>query len=179
VAGLNVAVLVLNQNYEPLDVCTWRRAMVMIVAGKAEIVENGRGVIRTPSTTFPLPSVVRLRYLIRRPRPRVKLNRREIFRRDEYTCQYCGKHTSNLTVDHVVPRHRGGTYSWENLVSACPHCNRRKGGKTVREVGMALMRQPREPRATLYYLFGNPRYRHHTAWKKFLIGWGNWAWDGS
>jgi len=135
VAGLNVAVLVLNQNYEPLDVCTWRRAMVMIVAGKAEIVENGRGVIRTPSTTFPLPSVVRLRYLIRRPRPRVKLNRREIFRRDDYTCQYCGKRTSNLTVDHVVPRHRGGTYSWENLVSACPQCNRRKGGKTVREVG--------------------------------------------
>jgi 5-methylcytosine-specific restriction endonuclease McrA len=177
IAVLDAAVLVLNQNYEPLDVCSWQRAMVMIISGKAEIVENGRGVIHTPTTTLPLPSVVRLRYLVHRPRPRVKLNRKEIFRRDNYTCQYCGRQTTNLTVDHVVPRHCGGTYSWENLVSACPQCNRRKGGKTLREAGMTLLRTPYEPRASLRYLFGNPRYRAYPEWKKFLIGWGDWTWD--
>ena len=172
--GLKAAVLVLNQNYEPLDVCTWKRAMVMVVGGKAEIVENGRGVIHSPSMTFPLPSVVRIRHMIRRPRPRVKLNRREVFRRDNFTCQYCGKQTTNLTVDHLVPRHRGGAYSWENLVSACPECNRRKGGKALREAGMSLMHQPAEPKATLHSLFSSPRYREYTEWRQFLIGWGDW-----
>ena len=176
-AGPDSAVLILNQNYEPLDVCGWQRAMILIVSGKAEIVSNGRGVIHTPSAVLALPSVVRLRYLIRRPHPRVKLNRKEIFRRDGYVCQYCGEHTHNLTVDHVMPRSRGGPYTWENLVSACPRCNRRKGGKTLAEAHMALQRDPREPRATLRYLFFSPQYRGYDEWQPFLIGWGDWDWE--
>jgi len=167
---LNSGVLVLNQNYEPLSVATVKRALVMIRCGKAEIIENGRGLIHTPSRAYPCPSVIRLEYIVHRPRPRVKLSRREIFRRDNYTCQYCGVHTHNLTVDHVVPRTRGGTHTWENLVSACPACNRRKGGKTLAEAKMTLLRKPFEPRPTGSYLFGS-YLKQHTEWRKFLAGW--------
>ena len=167
---LDYPVLVLNLNYEPLVVATVKRAITMIVMGKAEIVENGRGFIRTPSTEYPCPSVVRLEYLIRRPRPRVRLSRREIFRRDNYTCQYCGAVTRSLTVDHVVPKHRGGTSTWKNLVSACRSCNRRKGGKTLEEAHMAPLREPVEPYPTGSYLFG-AHLQEHQSWQKFIRGW--------
>ncbi len=84
-------VLVLNQSYEPLNVCTVRRALVMLMGGKAEILENGRGSIASASASWPVPSVIRLDYAVRRPYPRVRLCRKEIFRRDDYTCQYCGR----------------------------------------------------------------------------------------
>lgn len=164
------AVLVLNQNYEPLNVCDVRRAMGMLVGGKAEIIEDGRGELRTANQSFPFPSVIRLAYLIRRPRPRVRLTRREIFRRDGYTCQYCGVQTHALTMDHVIPRHRGGTHTWENLVSACPSCNRRKGGRTPEEAHMALLHVPYEPRPSNLYLFG-PHLEQNESWRKFLTGW--------
>ena len=163
-------VLVLNQDYEPLNVCALRRAMGMILGGKAEILENGRGVIRSADRSWPVPSVIRLEYLVRRPLPRVRLCRRELFRRDDYTCQYCGKQTHNLTLDHVVPRHRNGEHVWENLVSACPSCNRRKGGKTLEQAHMQLLHEPREPRATGIYLF-QPYLDENAEWDKFLQGW--------
>jgi 5-methylcytosine-specific restriction endonuclease McrA len=168
----NAAVLVLNQNYEPLNVCDVRRALGMLIGGKAEIVENGRGELRSTSRTVPFPSVIRLSYLIRRPRPRVRLTRREIFRRDSYTCQYCGLQSRSLTMDHVVPRHRGGEHSWTNLVSACPSCNRRKGGRTPEEARMALLHVPYEPRPTVIYLFGQ-HLEVNDGWHKFLDGWGS------
>jgi len=164
------AVLVLNQDYEPLNVCALRRAMGMILGGKAEILENGRGFIRSADQAWPVPSVIRLEYLVRRPLPRVRLCRKEIFRRDEYTCQYCGKQTHNLTMDHVIPRHRGGDHGWDNLVSACPACNRHKGGKTLEQARMQLLHQPREPRATGKYLF-QPYLDQNSEWEKFLQGW--------
>lgn len=167
---LDYPVLVLNLNYEPLVVATVKRAITMIVMGKAEIVENGRGVIRTPSTEYVCPSVVRLECLIKRPRPRVRLSRREVFRRDGYTCQYCGAVSRHLTVDHVVPKHRGGASTWENLVSACRACNRRKGGKTLAEANMRLLSEPFEPRPTGRYLFG-AHVQQHQSWQKFIGGW--------
>ncbi len=165
------AVLVLNQNYEPLNVCDARRAIGMLLGGKAEIVENGRGEIHSAAHVIPFPSVIRLSYLIRRPRPRVRLTRREIFRRDNYTCQYCGQQTHTLTVDHVVPRHRGGAHAWENLVSACPSCNRHKGGRTPEEAHMPLLHKPFEPRPSVLYLFG-AHLEANEGWRKFLRGWG-------
>jgi 5-methylcytosine-specific restriction endonuclease McrA len=102
------AVLVLNQNYEPLNVCNARRAFVLVDRGKAEVLEHNSGYLRSPSYSFLLPSVIRLVYLIRRPRPQMRLTRKEIFSRDHYTCQYCGKRTHDLTLDHVVPRNKGG-----------------------------------------------------------------------
>jgi 5-methylcytosine-specific restriction endonuclease McrA len=163
-------VLLLNQNYEPLNVCTMRRAIVLVIVGKAEVLENSRGYIHTSTRAFPRPSVIRLVYMIHRPHPRARLTRKEVFRRDNYTCQYCGRQTKDLTLDHVVPRRRGGGHTWENLVSACQVCNRRKGGKTLKEAHMRLLRQPYEPTASYYYLFRH-YLQDHAQWEKFLKGW--------
>lgn len=163
-------VLVLNQNYEPLNVCNTRRALTLVDGGKAEVLEHAEGLLRSPSRSFARPSVIRLVYLIKRPRPRVRLTRREVFIRDNYTCQYCGVKTRDLTLDHVIPRHRGGRHSWDNLVSACRACNHKKGGKTPEEAHMRLRRQPFEPKANAYYLFGQ-YLDGYEEWQKFIPEW--------
>ena len=169
---MNEPVLVLNLNFEPINVCNTQRAVGLLMVGKAEIVENGRGYIRTVSSVFLRPSVIRLSIMIHRPRPRVKLTKREIFRRDNYTCQYCGQIVSRLTVDHIIPRFRGGEYSWENLVTACPQCNRHKGGRTLEEAHMTLLRCPREPVSSAEYLYGRRlRDSNCAGWGKYLEGW--------
>lgn len=164
---LSSVVLVLNQNYEPLNVCPARRAIVLIDRGKAEILEHREAVINSPSHRFRVPSVIRLIYLIKRPRPRVKLSRREIFVRDRFTCQYCGVETRELTLDHVVPRRRGGVHSWENLVSACKTCNHRKADRTPAEARMRLTHSPKEPPAHSYYVF-HQYLQYQTDWHKFI-----------
>jgi 5-methylcytosine-specific restriction endonuclease McrA len=164
-------VLVLNQNYEPLNVCNMRRAMGLVFHEKAEILEVYQQPIASASRNFEAPSVIRLIYLIRRPRPRVKLTRREVFIRDHYTCQYCGLRSGDLTIDHIIPRSRGGLHTWENLVSACKPCNHRKGGKTLTESRMRLKTDPREPRAGMYYAIQrriNAASDEH--WGKFIPG---------
>ena len=151
---INLPVLVLNQNYEPLNICRVRRAVVLLYQKKAEMLVNGVGFIHSSSQAFPVPSVIRLPYLIKRPfRTERKLTRLEVFNRDKYTCQYCGKETRHLTLDHVIPRYRGGQHTWENVVSACTACNRRKAGKTPEEAGMKLRRTPGPPRIShLFYI---------------------------
>ncbi len=168
---MNSAVLVLNQNYEPLNICNVRRAIVLVFDGKAEVLESEPRAIHSATRTFPTPSVIRMVYLIHKPRPRVKLTRREVFIRDAYTCQYCGRQTGDLTIDHVVPKSRGGGHSWDNLVSACKSCNHRKGGKLLTEVRMALRKLPTEPRAGFYYTIER-RLDGPVAdgWEKFLPG---------
>jgi 5-methylcytosine-specific restriction endonuclease McrA len=164
------AVLVLNQNYEPLNVCNARRAFVLVDRGKAEVIEHGDGALHSAFQTFKLPSVIRLIYMIRRPRPQMRLTRREVFVRDHYTCQYCGKQTKDLTIDHVMPRHRGGRHTWDNLVSACRHCNHRKAGQTPQEARMKLMSEPSRPPSSSYYVF----YHYlevQVEWRKFIPGW--------
>ncbi len=147
------SVLVLNQNYEPLHVCNARRAFVLVDRGKAEVLEHGAGHMRTASAIFSLPSVIRLIYLIKRPRPQMRLSRREVFNRDRFTCQYCGRRGQrDLTLDHVVPRHRGGRHTWENLVTACKTCNHRKAGRTPQEAKMTLAKAPLQPRVNNYYV---------------------------
>jgi len=167
---VNTPVLVLNANYAPLNICTTRRAMGLLLMEKAMIVSNGRGVIRTPSTTFLRPSVIRLGYMVKRPRPRMKLTKREILQRDNYTCQYCGRQGPGLTIDHIVPRHRGGAQSWTNLVTACQSCNRKKGGQSAQEAQMQLCRQPSEPPATASYLYRRHLKTNHE-WLVFVEGW--------
>jgi len=167
---MNTPVLVLNTNFEPLNVCSTRRALCLLVAGKAEMLLNGRGYVRTVRLTIPRPSVIRLGYMVRRPRPRVRLTKREVFRRDGHRCQYCGRQSSHLTIDHVMPRHRGGDHTWANLVTACAECNLRKGGRTLHEVRMSLLRSPHEPRATPFYLFAR-HLPQNEAWREFLAGW--------
>jgi len=168
---LNAQVLVLNQNYEPLNVCNVKRALVMVIAGKAEVLEQNGLVLHTIDASFRAPSVIRLAMLIKRPRPQVKLTRREVFIRDSYTCQYCGLQTRDLTIDHIIPKSRNGPHTWENLASACKSCNHRKGGKTLHEARMQLTREPFRPRAGTYYTI--QRKLHHILqdeWNKFVPG---------
>ncbi len=167
---LNEPVLVLNANYEPINVCTTRRALGLFLSGKAELLLNGRGYVRTVRARVPRPSVIRLGYMVKRPRPRVRLSKREIFRRDRYQCQYCGRTSGQLTIDHVIPRHRGGDYSWDNLVTACPECNVRKGGRTLQEANMRLRHPPREPQASPLYIYGS-YLEQNQEWREFLEGW--------
>ncbi len=164
------SVLVLNQNYEPLNVCNPRRAIVLLDRGKAEVLEHWPGCIRTPSRALPRPSVIRLVQLIKRPRPRVRLTRREVFIRDHYTCQYCGRQAGDLTIDHVVPKSKGGEHTWENLVSACKVCNHRKAGHTPTEAKMRLAREPVRPRVHAYYPF-YPYLESRELWRRYVPGW--------
>lgn len=163
---MNSPVLVLNQNYQPLNICNARRAIVLLGRGKAELLVNGRGDVRTISRTFPIPSVIRLVYIVKRPLMRRRLSRRAVFYRDGFTCQYCGKATRSLTLDHIIPRSRGGPHVWQNVVSACIPCNHRKAGLTPPEAGMRLLREPRPPHPNPYYLF------HHRPileeWRQFI-----------
>ena len=164
---INRSVLVLNQNYEPLNICRARRAIVLVYEGKAEMLEDGSGFIHSASYEFPLPSVIRLSYMIKRPRPKRRLTRLEVFNRDRYTCQYCGKEARQLTLDHVLPRYRGGDQTWENVVSSCIPCNRRKAGQTPKEAGMRLMSYPCPPRDHLPFYIPLP-LKTQTQWQKYL-----------
>ena len=167
---MQVPVLVLNANFEPVNVCDMRRAINLLLAEKASLVVNGRGEIKTISTSFPRPSVIRLQKMITRPRRHLKPTRREIFRRDNYTCQYCGKKTAVLTIDHVIPRYRGGKHTWDNVVAACSSCNHRKGGRILSEANMRLLHSPGEPPSSAQYIFGR-HLADNSDWEIFLSGW--------
>ena len=163
---LNSSVLVLNLNYEPINVCNVKRAFILLGKGKAEPLENGRGEIHTATLTMTIPSVIRLVYLVRRPFAQRKLSKREIFLRDRHTCQYCGQQTRDLTLDHVIPRRQEGDHTWENIVSACIPCNRRKAGRTPAEAGMTLLRRPKAPYPSPYYTLHNRTILEE--WRKFV-----------
>jgi 5-methylcytosine-specific restriction endonuclease McrA len=163
-------VLVLNANFEPINVCTIRRAINLVINGKADLILNGRGVIKTVSRSYPRPSIIRLEKMVKRPRPHIRLTKREILRRDDYTCQYCGLHVAYLTIDHIVPRRLGGEHSWENLVAACPSCNHRKGGRTLEQAQMHLLHYPQEPPTSAFYLFSR-HLKENQEWLPFVEGW--------
>jgi len=138
-------VLVLNASYEPINVCAARRAIVLVLKGVAAAEERTSQSITSARLTFPLPSVIRLLEYRRIPRQTRSLSRKNILLRDHYVCQYCGRTSpaGELTMDHVIPRSRGGSSSWENLVASCIECNNRKGNRTPEEAGMKLARPPR------------------------------------
>jgi 5-methylcytosine-specific restriction endonuclease McrA len=166
-----VAVLVLNGSFEPLHFTNARRAITLLLSGKAESVEPSPRVVRSPSRAFPLPSVIRLAIYIRKPFvERVAFNKKNILRRDHYACQYCGRRGDRLTVDHVRPRSKGGETTWTNVVAACLRCNLCKGNRTVEEAGMTLRRSPAHPQ----FLFSIHLLRHphaplfFDAWRKYL-----------
>lgn len=141
--------LVLNASYEPMNVVGWHRAITLLYLNKVEVLEEYDYEVRSVSLSLKVPSVLRLVSFIpqKRMRRRLKLTRTNVFIRDRYRCQYCGKEfsPSQLTLDHVIPLNHGGYHSWENLVTACKECNNRKGGKAPREAGMKLIREPRIP----------------------------------
>ena len=165
---VNLPVLVLNQNYEPVNICLARRALTLVYQGKAEMLENGAGFIHTTYAMFPIPSVIRLDYIVKRPRLERRLTRHEIFTRDQFTCQYCGKQSQQLTLDHVVPKYYHGGHSWENVVAACAHCNRKKAGRTPEQAGMKLLHQPVRPRSKIPFYIPYHFTQTQTTWQKYL-----------
>ncbi|WP_460362855.1 HNH endonuclease [Thermus antranikianii] len=161
-------VLVLNAAYEVLGLASIKRSVLLVLSGGAEMLSESGRYLHTPSTRIPVPSVIRLKRLVRRGPSRIPLNRRNILRRDRYTCQYCGRQGGELTVDHVLPRSRGGRSTWENLVAACRPCNLKKGDRTPEEAGMRLLRPPRAPKAPLF-LFDLKEVPED--WQPYLQAW--------
>ncbi len=151
-------VLVLNASYEPLSLVSVRRAVVLLLREKAELVEATQQFLRSCTNVYPVPLVIRLVHYVRLPHRKVPATRAAVMLRDAFVCQYCGETPGRqrLTVDHVVPRCRGGTHEWTNLVTACTRCNQRKGARTPEEANMAMKRRPFEPSYVALVLLSNP-----------------------
>lgn len=168
---MNAGVLVLNATYEPLNVVSVRRALVLLLKAKAEVLEATEATLRAERSSYPYPLVIRLVSYVKVPRQlSLPLTRRTVLARDQYTCQYCGtqpgKH--NLTVDHIIPRSKGGLTLWENVVTACGPCNQRKGNRTPHEVNMHLRSKPARPRYIALVMLGYAHAPHE--WHKYLQG---------
>ena len=142
---LNESVLVLNQNYEPMNVCSVRRALVLMFRGKAQAVASADATVRTVAQNLPAPSVVRLDRYVNAPRRRVVLSKRNVLKRANHQCQYCGKADRKMTIDHVIPRKYKGPETWENLVAACTGCNAKKGHRRLDQAELSLISKPRSP----------------------------------
>ena len=168
---LRKPVLVLNASYEPIHVCAVRRALVLLVKGVAHTEEATEGRVHSPSRSLAIPSVIRLLEYRRIPRQMRAISRKNILVRDQYTCQYCNNQfgAGELTLDHVVPRSRGGANTWENLVACCLNCNNRKGDRLPHEAAMSLRRQPKpfslHTSRSLMRQLGN----HQEDWRKYLF----------
>jgi 5-methylcytosine-specific restriction endonuclease McrA len=165
-----IKVLVLNQSYEPLQVCTAKRAIVLLFSGKAQRVEDSDRVISSPSLMMVLPSVIRLNRYIHRPfKYTLAFNKKNILKRDNFTCQYCERNGGErLTIDHVLPKSLGGRTVWENVVSACRGCNLKKGSKTLKEANMELLRAPARPLSPVHLLLAAFSVQAAKEWQKYL-----------
>lgn len=165
--SLNAKVLVLNQSYEPLTLCTVKKAIILLLLGKAEVViKDSRKQVKSVSRALDYPSVIRLKRYIQMPYKKVVLTRKNVLRRDGYRCGYCGRGDLPLTVDHIVPKAKNGTDSWENLVCACTSCNNRKGDRTPAEANMKLLIRPTVPSHILF--IKNSMGRIEDTWKPYL-----------
>lgn len=157
--------LVLNASFEPLSVVSSRRAVCLVLAEKAELLEADDAVLRSERLTLQSPAVIRLCYMVRAPRRRVaSVSRRAVFARDDYRCQYCGDRADSI--DHVVPRSRGGGDDWDNLAAACRSCNSSKRNRTPTEAGMRLVRPCRAPRSSAWTIIGASGIPDN--WKPYL-----------
>ena len=169
--GLQKPVLVLNASYEPINICAARRALVLVLKGVAATEERTAHQVASARACMSLPSVIRLLEYRRIPHQTRSLSRKNIMMRDRHTCQYRGRTApvNELTMDHVIPRSRGGASTWENLVTSCIECNNKKGNRTPDEAGMKLARLPRpftmHTSRHLMRLLGKSDYQ----WRKYLF----------
>jgi len=164
----HIPVLLLNQNYEPLTILKLKRAITLLILGKVDLIENEDGkVLHAISVTYPCPSVIRLKYYVRIKRKEISLTKKNIIKRDNHQCQYCGRKTGVMTTDHIIPKALGGDDSWENLVCACLECNNRKGKRILKQAAMRLLKKPKRPSYFTFVLreFGNPKEK----WRPFLF----------
>jgi len=159
-------VLILNQDFSAIAICSIYKAFLLVYLQKAEVVTKSEGAfLHTVSQAYPVPSVIRLQRYVRVPYYGIALSRHNVMRRDNYSCQYCGS-AKNLTLDHLLPRSRGGETNWLNLVTACSRCNARKGDRTPEEAGLKLRSKPSKPSLkTFLQLHLNPS---NTDWRTYL-----------
>lgn len=164
---LNRVVLVLNSNYTPLDICNTRRAICLWFLNKIEVIESYREWLHSPTVSIQAPSVIKLREITRHHSLDVILSRKNLLIRDQHSCQYCGTRNGPLTIDHIIPRQRGGRDSWLNLVIACIHCNLVKGNRTPEEAGLHLRQVPRKPNRIHHF----QKYvdDSQTSWRPYLF----------
>jgi 5-methylcytosine-specific restriction endonuclease McrA len=165
---LQLPVLLLNQNYEPLTILKLKRAITLVILGKVDTVENENGrLIHAISLAYRVPSVIRLKYFVKIRRKEISLTKKNVIKRDGHQCQYCGRRTGLMTADHVLPKASGGEESWENLVCACHECNNRKGDRNLKQSGMHLLKKPKRPSYFTFVLneFGQPNAK----WRPFLF----------
>lgn len=165
VSEMSRDVLVLNSDYEPLNICNVKRAISLIYLGKVDILEENEDIITSVRTSISIPSVVRLKRHIKRPRPKIKVSRSNIFARDNHTCQYCGYKGPDLTIDHIIPKKLGGATAWDNLVCCCKKCNNKKSDKTLNQIGYLLRKKP-----------SHPKYVPFISLTKFVAGSKNTMW---
>jgi len=162
---MNNRVLVLNNDSSPLMVCSVERAFILVYLNKSEMVKSANGYkIHSITKSFPMPSVIRLNRYVNAPYKGVNLTRQNIFKRDNNECQYCGTRRE-LTIDHVIPKARGGKDTWTNLVTACKRCNAKKGDYTPEEANMPLRHKPVKPS---YSIFLKDQTGSHNEWEEFL-----------
>lgn len=169
---MNSSVLVLNATYEPINICVARRAIVLILKGHATCEEETPHYYRAPSLRIPVPSVIRLLHYIRVPRMRERPpTKKNVLIRDKNCCQYCGQgfQSLELTLDHVVPKSRGGKTRWENLVTCCKRCNTRKGDLSPAKAGLSLLKKPKEPRYPHPIHLFRSRGVAREGWRKYLF----------
>lgn len=157
--------LVLNATSEPVGVVSARRAVVLYIDNKVDVVAASDRCFGSERLTVAVPEVVRLRYFVKVPYHRTApLNRRTVFARDDHICQYCGRSAESL--DHVVPRSRGGAHTWDNVVACCRRCNTLKGDRLVADTPLALRRAPRPPARDLWLIAGGGRVPN--SWNPYL-----------
>lgn len=166
--SVNGRVLVLNATYEPINVCTLKRATNLLLKAKAEIVELTESVLHSERFDFARPMVIRLVSYVKIPRDahRKRITRKAVLARDGWTCQYCGLEDPKLTVDHVIPRSRGGASEWHNIVASCAPCNRRKGNRLPKEIEMHPRTKPKAPGPTIFIRVAAPRVP--ASWEPYL-----------
>lgn len=158
-------VLLLNASYEPLKVISRNRAVVLVVNGEADIVEAGEGLIRSPSMSIPVPDVIRLRKFVRVPyRAKIPLTNHAVLQRDKHECAYCNKR-KGTTIDHVVPRSRGGQHLWTNVVACCGRCNHKKNDRLLSEIGWSLKFDPYMPKGSFWLVLG---MQTRESWEPYL-----------
>ncbi len=166
--ALNAKVLLLNQSYEPLTICNVKKAIILILLQKAELVAHKESLrLRSVTNSFPWPTVIRLKNYVNLPFKKIILSRKNILKRDGHKCAYCGRGDLPLTIDHIIPRSRNGEDSWENLVAACLPCNSKKGDRTLEEAHMKLLITPYRPNHIVF--IKNSAGRMNSSWEPFLF----------
>jgi len=160
------SVLLLNSTYEPLTVINPRRALKLLFSKKAHSVEESQYFISTVRSRIRMPSVIQVAYFVKKPFSRPKFSKKSVFIRDNYRCQYCGAHSAKPTIDHIIPRCKGGRNDWTNTVTACHGCNNKKGDRPLKEADMKLVRQPGEPQFMVYSAIITPA--RIKKWEKYF-----------